>query len=86
MGFYVNPSADGFAEVLADGLYVDKSELIGYINDVLGTSRKLTASTRTRRFGKSFAARLYPVPAQYIQERTDFPDYCGSIHDGNFAY
>lgn len=58
MGFYVNPSADGFAEVLADGLYVDKSELIGYINDVLGTSRKLTASTRPRRFGKSFAAKM----------------------------
>ena len=32
MGFYLNPPADGFAEILRDGLYMDKSELIGYMN------------------------------------------------------
>ncbi|MDO4337735.1 MAG: AAA family ATPase [Eubacteriales bacterium] len=58
MGFYVNPPADGFAEVLANGMYVDKSKLIAYTNKVLGTSDKLTASTRPRRFGKSFAAKM----------------------------
>ncbi|MDO4338310.1 MAG: AAA family ATPase [Eubacteriales bacterium] len=58
MGFYVNPPADGFAEVLADGQYVDKSGLIAYTNGVLGTSRKLIISTRPRRFGKSFAAKM----------------------------
>lgn len=58
MGFYVNPPADGFAEVLANGMYVDKSELIAYTNRVLGTTQKLTVSTRPRRFGKSFAAKM----------------------------
>lgn len=58
MGFYVNPPADGFVEVLANGQYVDKSGLIAYMNGVLGTSEKLVASTRPRRFGKSFAAKM----------------------------
>ncbi len=58
MGFYLNPPADGFAEILNDGLYVDKSELISYMNRVLGTPKKLTCFSRPRRFGKSFAARM----------------------------
>lgn len=58
MGFYLNPPADGFAEILKDGLYVDKSELISYMNRVLGTPKKLTCFSRPRRFGKSFAARM----------------------------
>lgn len=45
MGFYLNPPADGFAEILKTGLYVDKSELISYTNQVLGTAKKLTSIT-----------------------------------------
>ncbi len=58
MGVYVNPTADGFAEILRTGQYIDKSELIAYTNSVLCTSRKLTCSSRPRRFGKSFAAKM----------------------------
>lgn len=58
MGFYLNPPADGFAEVLRTGLYVDKSGLISYTNRVLGTAKKLTCFSRPRRFGKSFAAKM----------------------------
>lgn len=58
MGFYLNPPADGFAEILKTGLYVDKSELISYTNQVLGTAKKLTSFSRPRRFGKSFAAKM----------------------------
>lgn len=58
MGFYLNPPADGFEEILKDGLYVDKSELIAYTNQVLGTTKKLTCFSRPRRFGKSFAAKM----------------------------
>lgn len=58
MGFYLNPPADGFAEILKTGLYVDKSELISYTNQVLGTAKKLTCFSRPRRFGKSFAAKM----------------------------
>ena len=42
MGIYLNPPADGFEDILKDGLYVDKTGLITYTNQVMGTSRKLT--------------------------------------------
>lgn len=58
MGFYLNPPADGFAEILKTGLYVDKSGLIAYTNHVLGTAKKLTCFSRPRRFGKSFAVKM----------------------------
>ncbi len=58
MGIYVNPSADGFKEILNYRKYVDKSEMIAYTNSVLGTPDKLTCFSRPRRFGKSFAAQM----------------------------
>uniref|UniRef100_UPI0040579B2C AAA family ATPase n=1 Tax=Agathobacter sp. TaxID=2021311 RepID=UPI0040579B2C len=58
MGIYLNPSADGFEDILKDGLYVDKTGLITYTNHVMGTSRKLTCFSRPRRFGKSYAAQM----------------------------
>lgn len=66
MGFYVNPSADAFEAVLKTGRYVDKSGLIAYMNSVIGTSDMLVASTRPRRFGKSFAAKM--LAAYYSKE------------------
>lgn len=58
MGIYLNPPADGFEDILKDGLYVDKTGLITYTNRVMGTSRKLTCFSRPRRFGKSYAAQM----------------------------
>ena len=58
MGIYLNPPSDGFADILRDGFYVDKTGLITYINQVMGTSRKLTCFSRHRRFGKSYAAQM----------------------------
>lgn len=63
MGIYVNPPADGFAEILNYKEYIDKSEMIAYTNHVLGTPDKLTCFSRPRRFGKSFAAKM--VTAYY---------------------
>ena len=51
MGFYLNPPADGFESLRKTGLYVDKTELIAYTNQVLGTDRKLICVSRPRRFG-----------------------------------
>lgn len=58
MGFYVNPPADAFQAILKRGDYVDKSGLIAYTNRVLESDRMLTCSSRPRRFGKSFAAKM----------------------------
>lgn len=54
---YLNPGNAGFRSMIK-GFYVDKTGLIAYINNTLGTSAKLTCVSRPRRFGKSFAAKM----------------------------
>lgn len=57
MGKYLGIGNAGFASMIK-GIYVDKTELIKFINSSLGTARKLTCVSRPRRFGKSFAAKM----------------------------
>lgn len=57
MGKYLNIGNAGFASALK-GIYVDKTEMISFINSTLGTKDKLTCVSRPRRFGKSFAAQM----------------------------
>lgn len=57
MGSYLNPGNDGFAGIRND-IYVDKTGLIGLINQTINTPRCLTCVSRPRRFGKSFAAQM----------------------------
>lgn len=57
MGFYINPGNKGFQDILND-TYVDKTGLIGFVNDTINTPRRLTCVSRPRRFGKSFAAKM----------------------------
>lgn len=57
MGIYLNPGNSGFKGIRND-LYVDKTGLIGLINETIDTPRRLTCVSRPRRFGKSFAAKM----------------------------
>lgn len=57
MGNYVNTGNAGFTAAVKE-TYVDKTELISFINNTLGTKRKLTCVSRPRRFGKSYAAQM----------------------------
>jgi len=57
MGMYLNIGNAGFQSV-RKGLYVDKTGLISWINQTLGTKNKLTCVSRPRRFGKSFATQM----------------------------
>ncbi|MCD7715330.1 MAG: ATP-binding protein [Lachnospiraceae bacterium] len=57
MGLYLNPGNKGF-ETILNGIYVDKTGLIDYVNSTLDTPMKLTSFSRPRRFGKSFAAKM----------------------------
>lgn len=57
MGIYINPGNSGFARIVCSD-YVDKTGLIGLINETIGTTRNLTCVSRPRRFGKSFAAQM----------------------------
>ena len=55
MGIYLNPTNDKFHRSLNSEIYVDKSELIAYTNNVLGTNQQYVCVSRPRRFGKSMA-------------------------------
>lgn len=57
MGQFLNKGNDGFASVLRSG-YVDKSGLIAKVNENLFTEGRYMCVTRSRRFGKSVAAKM----------------------------
>ncbi len=57
MGRYLNVGNDSF-RAIRKGQYVDKTGLISFVNEKLGTMDKLICVSRARRFGKSFAAEI----------------------------
>ena len=57
MGTYINIGNLPFQSAL-NGEYIDKSELISVINATLNTERRFSCVTRSRRFGKSLAAKM----------------------------
>ena len=57
MGTYLNPGNSGFARAL-QSRYVDKTGLIGVVNNTIDTGSNLTCISRPRRFGKSYAAQM----------------------------
>ena len=58
MGIYLNPSNEMFAESLRSEICVDKTGLIEYTNNAIGTEQKFMCVGRPRRFGKSMAAKM----------------------------
>ena len=57
MGAYINIGKAGFQSV-RNGEYVDKSGLISIVNNALFTERRFSCVSRSRRFGKSVAAKM----------------------------
>ena len=57
IGAYVNIGNAGFQRV-RNGEYVDKSGLIAIVNGTLFTERSFSCVSRSRRFGKSVAAKM----------------------------
>lgn len=58
MGIYLNPGNDQFRRMLRSKIYVDKSDLIAYTNDVIDSDMAYLCVSRPRRFGKSTAANM----------------------------
>ena len=57
MGIYINTGNAGFQRV-RNSEYIDKSRLISIVNSTLFTERSFSCVTRSRRFGKSMAAKM----------------------------
>ena len=58
MGRFVNPDNSAFQVILNSDIYVDKTELIAYLNKVICTPRNCLSVSHARRFGKSHAAGM----------------------------
>ena len=58
MGVYFNPSNESFTSDKNSKIYVDKTGLLEYLNDILGTNSRCIAVSHARRFGKSHAAGM----------------------------
>lgn len=64
MGQYVNPGNDSFASAVCHSqIYVDKTGMLEYLNQVINSEQRYVCVSRPRRFGKSIAARM--VAAYY---------------------
>ena len=58
MGRYLNSNADGFGKIVNSEIYVDKTGMLSYTNQVLNTMQGYLCDSRPRRFGKSTAANM----------------------------
>lgn len=77
MGQYVNPGNDSFSSaVLYSQIYVDKTGMLEYLNQIINSEQRYVCVSRPRRFGKSIAARMI---AAYYSKGCDsaelFADY-----------
>ena len=58
MGRFVNPDNSAFQAALNSRIYVDKTGLLDYINNVIDTTDKFICNSRPRRFGKTITADM----------------------------
>ena len=58
MGMYVNRGNESFDRARRSRIYVDKTGLLEYTNEVVGTEQCYICNSRPRRFGKSMAAGM----------------------------
>ena len=58
MGVYFNPNNESFTGDKKSKIYIDKTGLLEYLNEILGTSSRYLAVSHARRFGKSHAAGM----------------------------
>jgi hypothetical protein len=66
MGTYLNPGKTAFEEAVNSAIYIDKTEIIRYLNSVVNTKQKYVSVSRPRRFGKTMTADM--ICAYYDRE------------------
>ncbi len=73
MGIYLNPGNEGFWEAVSSKVYVDKTGLIKYTNELMNTEQKHICVSRPRRFGKSMALKMLAAYC-FFEEYTGFTE------------
>jgi len=75
-GIYFNPSNSRFAVSLRSKIYIDKSEIIAYTNDIFHTQQRYICFSRPRRFGKTMTAEML---AAYYSQGCDSSEMFSSL-------
>ncbi len=87
MGIYFNPGKTAFEEAVNSEIFVDKTEMIRYLNSVIKTEQKYVCVSRPRRFGKSMAARMLcayydrEADSRSLFEKCKISKYAGEASD-----
>ena len=58
MGTYLNPGKKAFEKAVNSDIYVDKTELIRYLNSIINTKQQYVSVSRPRRFGKTITVDM----------------------------
>ena len=58
MGTYLNPGKMSYQMAINSEIFVDKSEMILYLNSLINTEQRFVSVSRPRRFGKTMAADM----------------------------
>ena len=58
MGIYLNPGNKSFWQSIRSKIYVDKTGMIAYTNELINTREKYICVSRPRRFGKSMTLEM----------------------------
>ena len=66
MGTYLNPGKASYQMAVNSEIFVDKTEMVLYLNTVINTSQRYVSVSRPRRFGKTMAADM--ICAYYDRE------------------
>ena len=66
MGIYLNPGKQSYQMAVNSEIFVDKTEMIRYLNFVVNTQQRYVSVSRPRRFGKTMAADM--ICAYYDRE------------------
>ncbi|WP_026658286.1 AAA family ATPase [Butyrivibrio sp. AC2005] len=70
MGTYINPGKFQFEITLNSEIYVDKTDMILYLNTLVNTEQRYVCVSRPRRFGKSVTANM--LCAYYGEDEGNF--------------
>ncbi|MCR4657604.1 MAG: ATP-binding protein [Lachnospiraceae bacterium] len=82
MGIYLNPGCISFENAVNSEIFVDKTEMLLYINSVVLTEQKYVCVSRPRRFGKSIAANMLCAYYGKPDSRALFEKCAVSGHEG----
>lgn len=68
MGIFLNRGIKEFKKTLNSQIYVDKADIIGFLNRVVNTEQSCICVCRPRRFGKSVTVNMI---AAYYEKGSD---------------